>query len=121
MSHCKMSSVVKLRHWGGFREQSIIKLYQVFLRLDQRNSLYQRHLEIPSKCHIPALRLSVIQSGFSHMLKGHRAHGKADQKYAGKEKLQEICLPLGNTAMHLESADIIGIILSGKYQIQGFL
>lgn len=45
--------------------------------------------------------------------------GKTDQKFSkGKKKLQGISLPLGNAVMHLQSADPIGNMLSGKYQMQ---
>lgn len=60
----------------GLFQKVIYHQTSISLRLDHSNRLSQRHHKVLSKCHIPALRLGVIQSRISHMLKGHRAHRK---------------------------------------------
>lgn len=45
--------------------------------------------------------------------------GKTDQKFSKGKKPTKNLLPPGNTVMRLQSADPIGNIISGKYQMQG--
>lgn len=60
--------------------------FSKILRLDHHNRLCQGHLKIPLKCHIVPLRLSVIQSGFRPMLKGHGGKSRSESFWKRKDE-----------------------------------